>query len=47
MKPRLEKCMRCGELWQVSILLPPRKKDELYVCPRCARRGEGYFVRRK
>ena len=46
-KPRHEVCVRCGQAWNVSIKIPKRKPGEFYVCPRCARRGEGYFLRRK
>ena len=45
--PRVEICLRCREIWQVSKLLPEKKPGEYYVCPRCARRGEKVFVRRK
>ena len=46
-KPRHEVCARCGRDWNVSITLPKRKQNEIYICPRCARRGEAYFLRRK
>lgn len=46
-RPRYEVCGRCGQEWMVSKILPRRRPDELYICPRCARRGEGVFVRRK
>ena len=45
--PRVEICLRCGKVWNVSRLLPEKKPGEYYICPMCHRAGEKTFVRRK